>query len=119
MRQLSEPYTRVQAPAGLNYTPETFKRRMSDTVRDADPWHKPEKKRGGWRYPVAAVIAGAAAVMALTGCAPVEEEDDSPGSTASVQMAEIKRAAAGAWACPGMHSEWISETEVMCLKETK
>lgn len=118
MRQLSAPYTRVQAPAGLNTTPETFKRRMSDKARDADPWHKPEKKRGGWRYLVAAVIAGAAAVMALTGRVPVDE-DDSPSSTASVQMAEIKRAAAGAWACPGMHAEWISETEVMCLKETK
>lgn len=107
MRQLSAPYTRVQAPAGLNTTPETFKRRMSDTVRDADPWHKPEKKRGGWRYLAALVLLCAAAVLALTECSKTEP----------VSMADAKRAAAGAWACHGMHAEWISDKEVMCLKE--
>lgn len=30
---------------------------------------------------------------------------------------ELKTAAAGAWACPGMHAEWIDEHTVQCLKE--
>ena len=117
MRHISAPYTRVQAPAGLNATPETFKRRMSDKARDADPWHKPEKKRGGWLYLGALVLLAIAAFIGLTGCS--KADDDSPGSSAAVQLAEAKRAAAGAWACPGMHAEWLDEKTVQCLKEVK
>lgn len=47
----------------------------------------------------------------LTGCS--AQAADAPTTTA----ADIKRAAAGAWACPGMHANWLSDTEVQCLKE--
>lgn len=49
----------------------------------------------------------------LSGCS--AQAADAPATTA----ADLKRAAAGAWLCPGMHAEWLNEKEVMCLKETK
>lgn len=49
----------------------------------------------------------------LAGCS--AQAADAPATTA----ADLKRAAAGAWLCPGMHAEWLNEKEVMCLKETK
>lgn len=107
MRKFSEPSARVYAPTGFNYTSERFKRRMTDKARDADPWHKPEKKRGGWRYLAALALLCAAAVLAMTGCSKYEP----------VSMADAKRAAAGAWACPGMHASWIDDKTVHCLKE--
>lgn len=107
MTLFSEPGARVCAPSGFNYTPERFKRRMTDKARDADPWHKPEKKRGGWRYLAALVLLGMAVTAALTGCSKTEP----------VSMADTKRAAAGAWACPGMTAVWLDEKTVQCLKE--
>lgn len=47
----------------------------------------------------------------LTGCS--AQAADSPATTA----ADLKRAAAGAWACPGMHAEWLDAHTVQCLKE--
>ena len=49
----------------------------------------------------------------MAGCS--AQAADAPTTTA----ADLKRAAAGAWLCPGMHAEWLNEKEVMCLKETK
>lgn len=49
----------------------------------------------------------------LAGCS--AQAADAPATTA----ADLKRAAASAWLCPGMHAEWLNEKEVMCLKETK
>lgn len=49
----------------------------------------------------------------LTGCS--AQAADAPTTT----VTDLKRAAAGAWLCPGMHAEWLNEKEVMCLKETK
>lgn len=49
----------------------------------------------------------------LAGCS--AQAADAPTATA----ADLKRAAAGAWLCPGMHAEWLNEKEVMCLRETK
>jgi hypothetical protein len=34
-----------------------------------------------------------------------------------VSAAELKQAAAGAWLCPGMHTEWLDAQTVQCLKE--
>lgn len=48
----------------------------------------------------------------LAGCS--AQAADAPITTTA---ADLKRAAAGAWACPGMHAEWLSDTEVQCLKE--
>lgn len=111
MRRLSDPYTRVQAPSGFNYTPSKFQRRMTDQARDADPWHTPEKKRANWRYLAALVLLVAAAVIGLTGC--------SKDEAGAISAAEAKRSAAGALACPGMTAIWIDDKTVQCLKETK
>lgn len=43
--------------------------------------------------------------------------EDQPPS-AGISAADLKRAAAGAWQCPGMHAEWLDETTVHCLKES-
>ena len=47
----------------------------------------------------------------LSGCS--AQAADAPATTA----ADLKRAAAGAWLCPGMHAEWIDSQTVQCLKE--
>lgn len=107
MTKLSAPHARVYLPAGHNHTNATFKRRMTNQARDADPWHKPEKKRSGWRYLAALVLLVMAVTVALTGCSKAEP----------VSMADAKRAAAGALACPGMAAVWLDDKTVQCLKE--
>lgn len=47
----------------------------------------------------------------LSGCS--AQAADAPTTTA----ADLKRAAAGVWLCPGMHAEWIDSQTVQCLKE--
>lgn len=47
----------------------------------------------------------------LTGCS--AQAADAPSTT----TADLKRAAAGAWLCPGMHAEWLDAQTVQCLKE--
>lgn len=103
----------IPTPADHNHTTEVFKRTLAEAsflcnAADSVSLHKMKaKKRGGLRYLAALVLLGMAAIVALTGC----------GKAAPVSMADAKRAAAGAWACPGMHAEWIGDKEVMCLKE--
>lgn len=58
-------------------------------------------------------LALAVLLLALTGCSQAGAQEPQPTATAQ----DIKRAAAGKWLCPGMHAEWISNTEVQCLKE--
>ena len=48
----------------------------------------------------------------LAGCS--AQAADAPITTAA---ADLKRAAAGAWLCPGMHAEWLDAQTVQCLKE--
>ncbi|MEF8689400.1 UNVERIFIED_CONTAM: hypothetical protein NO986_18205 [Comamonas sp. A-3] len=48
----------------------------------------------------------------LTGCS--AQAADAPITTTA---ADLKRAAAGAWLCPGMHAEWLDAQTVQCLKE--
>jgi len=48
----------------------------------------------------------------LAGCS--AQAADAPTTTAA---ADLKRAAAGAWLCPGMHAEWLDTQTVQCLKE--
>ena len=113
----------IQTPAGHNHTTEVFKRTLSEAsflcnAEDTVAIHKMKvKKRGGWRYLAALVLLAMAALVGLTGCS--KADDDSPGSSAAVQLAESKRAAAGAWACPGMTAVWLDEKTVQCLKEVK
>lgn len=47
----------------------------------------------------------------LAGCS--AQAADAPATTA----ADLKRAAAGAWLCPGMTAVWLDEVTVQCLKE--
>ena len=47
----------------------------------------------------------------LAGCS--AQAADAPTTTA----ADLKRAAAGAWLCPGMAAVWLDEVTVQCLKE--
>jgi len=49
----------------------------------------------------------------LAGCS--ARAADTPPTTA----ADLKRAAAGVWACPGMTAIWLDSQTVQCLKETK
>jgi hypothetical protein len=37
--------------------------------------------------------------------------------TTVATAADLKRAAAGAWLCPGMTAVWLDEKTVQCLKE--
>lgn len=47
----------------------------------------------------------------LSGCS--AQAADAPAATTT----DLKRAAAGAWLCPGMHAEWLDAQTVQCLKE--
>lgn len=47
----------------------------------------------------------------LAGCS--AQAADAPATTA----ADLKRAAAGAWLCPGKAAVWLDEVTVQCLKE--
>ena len=113
----------IPTPAGHNHTTEVFKRTLSEAsflcnAEDTVAIHKMKvKKRGGWLYLGALVLLAMAAFIGLTGCS--KADDDSPGSSAAVQLAEAKRAAAGAWACQGMTAVWLDEKTVQCLKEVK
>ena len=48
----------------------------------------------------------------LAGC--TAQAADAP---VTATAADLKRAAAGAWNCPGMHAEWLDAQTVQCLKE--
>jgi len=50
-------------------------------------------------------------VLTMSGCSAADAAQD------SASPADLKRAAAGAWLCPGMHAQWLSDTQVQCLKE--
>ena len=56
-------------------------------------------------------LALALLLLALSGCRAADAAQD------SASPADLKRAAAGAWLCPGMHAQWLSDTQVQCLKE--
>ena len=90
----------IPTPAGHNHTTEVFKRTLSEAsflcnAEDTVAIHKMKvKKRGGWLYLAALVLLAIAAFIGLTGCS--KADDDSPGSSAAVQLAEAKRPAAGA-----------------------
>lgn len=69
------------------------------------------KKRASLLLGLAALVV--LLLLALSGCADAGAQEPQPPATAQ----ELKRAAAGKWLCPGMHAEWIGNTEVQCLKE--
>lgn len=73
------------------------------------PVHEPDADGvpGGWLLAVLVVLVA----LATVGCSQAGAQEPQPTAQ------DIKRAAAGKWLCPGMHAEWISNTEVQCLKE--
>lgn len=108
--------TLIPTPADHNHTTEVFKRTLASAsflcnASDSVAVHKTKKgkSKSRWVYGAALAVSICAALITLTGCSKPEP----------VTLADAKRAAAGAWACPGMHAEWISDNEVMCLKEKK
>lgn len=107
---------RMHFPADVNPEPDAkFARGMAE----AFPVH-PHLTTAQERFPVpnrpgfwliAALIVLIS--LALSGCSSAEAQPTS----ASITAEDIKRAAAGAWNCPGMHAEWEGTT-VYCLKES-
>ena len=51
--------------------------------------------------------------VGLAGCS--AQAADAPTTTA----ADLKQMAKDAFACPGMHAEWLDDKTVQCLKEEK
>lgn len=108
---------RMHFPSDVNPEPEaTFKRGMAQAF-PADPHLTPARRR----FPVPNrpdLWLGAALLvlicLTLSGCSGAAAQEPS----ASITAEDIKRAAAGAWQCPGMHAEWLDETTTMCLKES-
>lgn len=70
------------------------------------PLAEPERIPGRW---LAAVLL-ALVVLSCSACSAADAAEP------SASAADLKRAAASAWACPGMHAEWSGEV-VTCLKE--
>ncbi|KAF1053085.1 MAG: hypothetical protein GAK34_01090 [Delftia tsuruhatensis] len=66
-----------------------------------------ERISGRW---LAAVLL-APIVLSCSACT-----DAGAAQEPSASAADLKRAAASAWACPGMHAEWSGEV-VTCLRE--
>ena len=92
------------------FNPDPDARYLRECSRPG-PVYEPEADGvpGGWLLAVLLALL----LLALTGCADAGAQEPQPTATAQ----ELKRAAAGEWLCPGMHAEWISNTEVQCLKE--
>lgn len=106
----------IPTPADHNHTTEVFKRTLSSAsflcnAADSVALHKTKKakSKSRWLYRTAMAVAACAALIVLTGC----------GKPEPVTLADAKRTAAGAWACPGMTAVWLDEKTVQCLKEKK
>lgn len=72
-----------------------------------------EEQRLSGRWLLALLLALLLAVVVVS-CSACSSADAAQEPSASA--ADMKRAAASAWACPGMHAEWSGEV-VTCLKE--
>ena len=108
---------RMPFPSDVNPEPEAAYKRGMAQAFPADPKLTTALRR----FPVPnrpGLWLGAALLvlitLALSGCGSAEAQP----ASASITAAEIKRAAAGAWHCPGMHAEWLDATTVQCLKES-
>lgn len=106
----------IPTPADHNHTTKEFKRTLASAsflcnAAESVALHKTKRgnSKSRWLYRAALVLVAGAALMVLAGCSKPEP----------VTMADAKRAAAGAWACHGMHAEWLDESTVQCLKEKK
>lgn len=105
---------RVPFPADVNPEPEAkYHRSMAQAFPGAP--HLATAERGFPRpnrpslWLIAAVLVLIS--LALSGCGSAEATEQ------SANPSELRRAAAAAWLCPGMHAEWLDETTARCLKE--
>lgn len=73
----------------------------------------PSKKKPALKRALLFLALLILAAWLLAGC---DARAADPGPT-TITPAELKRAAASAWMCPGMHADWIDDTTVRCLKE--
>lgn len=92
------------------FNPEPEAAWLREASRPGPVFEDPPSRCGlGWLLLAVAVIF---AVAILSGCSSADAAQE-PG--ASVE--DMRRAAAGAWQCPGMHAEWVDDKTVQCLKE--
>ncbi len=105
---------RMPFPADVNPEPDAkFARGMADAF-PTDLHLSPALRRFPMpNRPTTWLIAAMLVLicLALSGCGGAEAHER------SASAAELKRAAAGAWNCPGMHAEWLDDKTVQCLKE--
>ncbi|WP_200844023.1 hypothetical protein [Pantoea sp. 18069] len=111
---------RMTFPSDVNPEPDA---KYSRGMAEAFPFN-PHLAASPRRFPVpnrpAFWIAAAMLVLitlAMSACGSAEAQPTSASISISISAADLKRAAAGAWNCPGMHAEWEGTT-VYCLKES-
>lgn len=103
---------RMTFPDDVNPDPEaTYSRSMLDAFPfdphlSATARRLPAKKHLGLWLVTALFVALA---IVLTGCGSAEAQEP------SASPSELRRIAAEAWNCPGMHAVWLDETTVQCL----
>lgn len=69
-----------------------------------------EQERIPGRWLVAVLLA--LIVLSCSACSAADAAQEP-----SASAADLKRAAAGAWLCPGMHAEWLDAQTVACVPE--
>ncbi|KFJ11097.1 hypothetical protein DR66_2357 [Delftia acidovorans] len=72
------------------------------------PLAEPERIPGRW---LAAVLL-ALIVLSCSACSAADAAQEP-----SASAADLKRAAASAWLCPGMHAQWLDAQTVACIPE--
>lgn len=60
-----------------------------------------------------AILSVTLLLLWISGSAQAEEEPSEPPS----QLGTVRMAARDAFACPGMHAEWLDDKTVQCLRE--
>lgn len=102
---------RMPFPADCSDTTARFKRTLDEAFpcdahqARATQSFPSKKRRGRW---LAAALMVVMAVI-LSGCSSAEAQEP------SASRSELRRIAAEAWNCPGMHAVWLDETTVQCL----
>lgn len=105
---------RAPFPAGVCADPDAkYHRTLADAFPgDADQAVAmrltPARLHAG-RWLISALLVLVALVLA--GCSGAEAQEKMPSP------ADLRRAAADAWNCPGMTAIWLDEATVQCLKE--
>lgn len=103
-------------PADVNPDPDAKYSRGTAEAFPFDPQLTPALERfpvpnrpGFWLIAALLVLIS----LAMSGCSGATAQD----STKPAQALNVSQAARDAFACPGMHADWLNETTVRCLKE--